>query len=206
MRLPLIRSCAWLALAFCIAGAACSKSATARSTAPPDSALDVYDFGGDFSLLDQTGRTFQLAQERGKVVLLFFGYTMCPDVCPTTLSKLTQVYRALGPAAQGVETLFVTVDPDRDTPAALQDYLKNFDIKVKGLTGTRSEIDAVTTKYRASYSIDSSDSAAGYLVSHTTLVYLIDQQGRLRHFFKHTDSPDAITAVVREALGASQAD
>ena len=185
---------------------ACSRGAALQSAEIATPSLDSYDFGGDFSLTDQTGQPFHLSQDRGKVVLLFFGYTLCPDVCPTTLSKLTQVYRTLGPAGENVVTLFVTVDPDRDTPPALQEYLKNFDLKVVGLTGRRSAIDAVTTKYKASYSIDKSDTAAGYLVSHTTLLYLIDQQGRLRHLFKHTDSSDTIAAVIREAIAASQAD
>ncbi len=178
------------------AGSACRRP-SARADGVP---LQTYDFGGDFTLTDQDGARYTLAEHRGRITLLFFGYTLCPDVCPTTLSKLTQVYRSMGPASDRLSTVFVSVDPDRDTPQALKEYLQNFGIKVVGLTGTRDEVDAATRKYKVSYTIEQSDSAAGYLVSHTTLLYLIDAQGRLRHMFKHSDSPETITSVLKQLM------
>jgi protein SCO1/2 len=184
------------ALALSLAVSACKKP-TPRTDHVP---LQTYDFGGDFTLTDQNGARYTMSEHRGRITLLFFGYTLCPDVCPTTLSKLTQVYRSLGPRSDSVSTVFVSVDPDRDTPQALRDYLQNFGIKVVGLTGTRQDVDTATSKFRVSYTIEQSDSAAGYLVSHTTLLYLIDEQGRLRHMFKHSDSPETITTIVKQLM------
>ena len=103
----------------------------------------------DFALTDQNGRSFHLSQLRGKVVLLFFGYTHCPDACPTTMAKLSRVSKLLGPDAGSVMILFASVDPDRDTPNILKSYLAYFHMNSIGLTGTKEEIDAVVKQYGA---------------------------------------------------------
>ena len=105
------------------------------------SELPVLSVGGDFVLTDHNGQRFELSSLRGKAVLIFFGYTSCPDVCPTTLSKLSAVYKDLGKDANRVKTLYITVDPDRDTPAVLKEDLGSFDLDALGLTGTKPEID-----------------------------------------------------------------
>src|SRR5579862_3996206 len=115
--------------------------------------LPVLAVGGDFALTDDNNQPFELSSLRGKAVLIFFGYTSCPDVCPTTLSKLSSVQKQLGPDATRVKTLYITVDPDRDTPAVLKADLGYFDLDALGLTGTKSEIDNVVGLYGASYEI-----------------------------------------------------
>jgi protein SCO1/2 len=139
----------------------------------------------NFTLTDQDGRAFQLEDLRGRVVLLFFGYTSCPDACPTTLSKLSRVYTLLGQQRDRVVTLFISVDPGRDTPRVLKDYLKYFRVNSVGLTGTKEEIDRVVALYGARYEIEKSDSAAGYHINHSTELYLLDQKGEVAHSFKY---------------------
>src|SRR5579862_6634820 len=115
--------------------------------------LPVLAVGGDFALTDYNGQRFELSSLRGKAVLIFFGYTSCPDVCPTTLSKLSEVYKKLGGDAKRVKTLYITVDPGRDTPAVMKDDLSNFEVDAVGLTGSKAQIDKVVAEYGAQYEI-----------------------------------------------------
>src|ERR1044072_1894439 len=156
--------------------------------------------GGDFALTDQNGNRFQLSGRRGKIVLLFFGYTSCADACPTMMAKLKSVSKTLGADWKHVLPVFVSVDPARDTPQALKKYLEYFSISAVGLTGKKDEIDRVVGQYGASYEIEKSDSAMGYHINHSTYVYLIDQGGEVRSRFKHTDRPDAIAAAVKQLI------
>lgn len=160
----------------------------------------------DFRLTDQDGRPFRLSQLRGKLVLLFFGYTSCPDACPTTLSKLSRVYKALGDSERDrVVTLFVSVDPGRDTPPALKKYLAYFRINAVGLTGKKAEIDEVVRQYGARYEVEQSDSAAGYHINHSTDLYLLDRKGEVAHRFSYSDSAQVIADGVRR-VQAGQSD
>ena len=143
--------------------------------------LPVLATGGDFALTDHNGQHFELSSLRGKAVLIFFGYTSCPDVCPTTLSKLSSVYKGLGKDASRVKTLYITVDPDRDTPAVLKADLGYFDLDALGLTGTKPEIDKVVALYGASYEIiPTPQSVEKYTVAHSTTLYALDPAGRTR--------------------------
>jgi protein SCO1 len=162
--------------------------------------LDSPVRGGDFTLTDHNGRRFQLASHRGKVILLFFGYTFCTEACPVMLARVAGVYKILGADASQVLTLFVSVDPGRDKPAVLKEYLNHFSAGAVGLTGKKSEIDAVVKLYGARYEIEKTDSALGYHVNHSTYLYLIDQRGKLRTQFKHTDAPELIAASVRKTV------
>lgn len=157
--------------------------------------------GGDFTLTDQHNASWSLSQERGKVVMLFFGYTMCPDVCPTTLSKLSRVTSKLGADRARVRTVYVSVDPERDTPAVLKADLDLFDLDAVGLTGTRQAIDQVVKQYGASYEITPTpESAAKYSVSHSTTLYLIDGTGALRTELPYEATVDEVLAAVKELL------
>ncbi len=157
--------------------------------------------GGDFTLTDQTNQPYALSADRGKVVMLFFGYTMCPDVCPTTLSKLSRVTKKLGEDRSRVRTIYVTVDPDRDTPAVLKSDLDLFDLDAVGLTGSRAAIDAVVKQYGASYQITPTpESAAKYSVSHSTTLYLIDGEGTLRTELPYEATVDEVVAGVKALL------
>ncbi|MGE3274942.1 MAG: SCO family protein [Vicinamibacterales bacterium] len=185
-----------LAVAVVLAGVVVSAACQRAPAGPP-----VYgEVGGDFTLTDQDGQPFDSASLRGNVVLVFFGYTFCPDVCPTTLSKIAAVTRALGSDATRVKTMYVSVDPKRDTPAVLKEHLGMFGVDAVGLTGTEPQIAAVARQYGAAYIVEESDSAAGYLVSHTTTLYALDPEGRTRYLFPYEASVDEIVRGIRSLL------
>jgi protein SCO1/2 len=154
----------------------------------------------DFALTDQNDKPFHLSQLRGKVVFLFFGYTHCPDACPTTMAKLSQVYKLLERNAGQVVTVFVSVDPGRDTTSVLKSYLAYFHMNSVGLTGTKAEIDMVVKQYGARYEIEESDSAAGYHINHSTDLYLLDQKGELARTFNYSDGTQVISDGVRRLI------
>ncbi len=152
----------------------------------------------DFVLLDQDGNVFHLKDHRGQIILLFFGYTTCPDVCPTTLSKLARVYALLGPMRQTVLTVFITIDPLRDSPQKLKEYLRYFNINAVGLTGTKREIDEVVDRYKASYGkVVTNSSALGYMFDHTDYLYLIDTQGKTSHLFHPEDKAQDMAEIIK---------
>jgi protein SCO1/2 len=182
------------------AGAAQSSRIDAQVSIDPGSKTESHAASTNFTLTDQDGQPFQLTRLRGKIVLLFFGYTSCPDACPTTLSKLSRAYKMLGAERDRVVTLFVSVDPARDTPHVLKDYLKYFRINSMGLTGTKEEIDAVVSLYGARYEIEKSDSVAGYHINHSTDLYLLDQKGEVVHHFKYDDRVQAIADGIRQLI------
>lgn len=186
-----IAMCAMAMIA--LAESACGR---AGADAPP-----VLPIGGDFALTDHNEQPFALTSLRGKVVLVFFGYSFCPDFCPTTLSKLASVSRKLGDAAPGIKTLYITVDPERDTPAVLKEDLANFKLDALGLTGSRAALDSVVKQFGASYAIvPTPESAAKYTVSHTTSVYVLDRQGRTRYELPYEASVDDILKSVSTLL------
>jgi protein SCO1/2 len=155
--------------------------------------------GGPFSLTDQNGRTVTDQDLRGRPFLVFFGFTHCPDVCPTTLFELSEVLGKLGPDAQKVSALFVTVDPERDTPTEMKDYLSSFDPHLVGLTGDPAAIAAVAKEYRVyvkKVPLDGGD----YTMDHTALVYLMDKDGRFVAPFNLKRSTDDAAADLRRRL------
>jgi len=165
--------------------------------------LPVLPIGGDFTLTDHDNHRFELSSLRGKTVLVFFGYTSCPDACPTTLSKLSSVYKRLGKDATQVKTLYISVDPQRDTPQVLKEDLSNFHIDALGLTGTKAEIDKVVAQYKASYEIiQTPESEAKYTVAHSTTLYALDGEGKTRMLFSYNASVDEITKGLEEILAS----
>lgn len=134
----------------------------------------------DFQLNNQHGEPFRLSDQRGKTVLIFFGYTHCPDVCPVALSEFRQVKKQLGDLADQVEFVFITVDPERDTADVLGQYLANFDPTFIGLSGTPDQMEPVYKSYGVYHEKTETGSASGYLVDHTARMYVIDSQGNWR--------------------------
>jgi protein SCO1/2 len=134
----------------------------------------------DFVLTDQNGQAFRLSEQQGKVVVMFFGYTTCPDVCPTTLAELKKVWADLEQGADAVRIVFVTVDPQRDTTQRLHDYLAAYNPAFYGLTGDEADLQLVWNAYGVFRYVRDEGSAAGYLVDHSARTYVIDRQGRLR--------------------------
>ncbi|MFO7255608.1 MULTISPECIES: SCO family protein [Limnochorda] len=154
-----------------------------------------------FSLTDHQGEPFHLADQRGKAVLLFFGYTTCPDVCPATLGTLGQMKRQLGADGERVEVVFITVDPERDTPARLAEYLGYFDPSAIGLTGPPEELARVREAYGVyAERVNDPQAPGGYWMNHTATVLLIDPEGRLRLSYTFGSAPAEIAEDVRRIL------
>jgi len=155
--------------------------------------------GGAFNLVDQDGKPITDAALMGHPSLVFFGYTHCPDVCPTTLFELSEVLRALGPDADKTTALFISVDPDRDTSAVMKDYLSSFDPHLRGITGSASALAAVERKYRV-YAKKVPTDHGDYSMDHTALVYLMDKQGRFVAPFNLQRTPQAAAADLRKYM------
>lgn len=155
--------------------------------------------GGPFSLIDHNGKPLTDENMKGHPFLVFFGFTHCPDVCPTTLFDVSEVLKQLGPGAGGARALFVTVDPERDTPAIMKDYLSNFDPNLVGVTGSRDAIDKTLKAYRV-YSKKVPTEASDYTMDHTALVYLMDKQGRFVAPFSLKRRPEEAAADLRRHL------
>jgi protein SCO1/2 len=157
--------------------------------------------GGPFTLTDQNGQPRTDRDFRGRLMLVTFGYTHCPDVCPLTVAAIGETLDRLGPQADQVAGIFVSVDPQRDTPAVLREYVASVSDKMVALTGTPEQVQAAARAYRVYYRIGS-DAATNpnYSVDHTALFYLMDREGRFVQHFTHQAQPDVIVAAIRRAL------
>ena len=150
------------------------------------------DYGRDFSLTDQNGRTRTLADFRGKVVVVFFGYTRCPDVCPTTLADLKAAREQLGDEGKRVQVLFVTVDPERDTPQLLASYVPAFDPSFLGLYGDAAATARVAKEFKVFFQKVPGKTPDSYSVDHTSASYVFDPQGRLRLLVRPGNVPNLV--------------
>lgn len=154
-----------------------------------------------FRLTDDDGRPVTGDSFKGRTSLVYFGYTHCPDVCPETMGRLMQVLGKLGPDAQKVRILFITVDPARDTPQALHDYVGAFDAQhAQGLSGTDWQIESLAKRYRVAYQMEKRDPNGNYEVTHSSAVYVFDSQGHARLLATDHDTPDAIAQDLRRVI------
>ena len=142
-------------------------------------------FGGDFELPDHTGTVRRLADFRGKVVIVFFGFTHCPDVCPTTLSTLAEVMKRLGPDADALQVLMITVDPERDTRDLMSRYVPAFDPRFIGLIPSESQLKQVAERFKVVYIRNRPDAAGFYPVDHTAATFVFDRENRPRLYVPH---------------------
>ncbi len=156
-------------------------------------------YGRTLRLTDHHGQERTLADFKGKVVTIFFGYTQCPDVCPTALSGMSTVMQELGPEADRVQVLFVTVDPERDTPELLAQYVPVFDARFLGLYGTPEKIAEVAKEFRVFYR-KSGDLAGHYTIDHTAGTYVFGPDGRPRLYVKHAEDPQVVVADIKALL------
>jgi cytochrome oxidase Cu insertion factor (SCO1/SenC/PrrC family) len=157
--------------------------------------------GGSFALTDQDGRTVTSDSLKGKPTLIYFGFTYCPDVCPTSLLLMETALEKLGPdAAKKVNLVFITIDPERDTPELMKGYVTNFGPTFEGLTGTPQQIDAAARAYRVYYQKVPSKDGAPYLMDHSSIVYLLDRNGRFVTHFTHEAKAEAIATAVERLL------
>ncbi len=154
--------------------------------------------GGPFTLTDQNGARVTEATYRGAPSIVFFGYTHCPDVCPTTLFDMSEVLKRL-PADKRVSALFITVDPERDTPEALKEYLSSFDPRISGLSGLRPEIDATLKAYRV-YSKKQPQENGEYSLDHSAIIYLMDKQGRFVTALNLQSPPETVAKEIQRYM------
>jgi protein SCO1/2 len=163
--------------------------------------LQRYEIGGEFELTNQRGERMRLSDLAGRALVMFFGYTYCPDVCPATLSRVREVKDALPPEdAARFTGVLVSVDPARDTPHRLGQYVEFFDPAFVGLTGSEDELEDIARRYGAQFVIPEGQPKNGYLVNHSTVAYLIDPLGYVRALYYGDEPVDAIASNVREVL------
>ena len=155
--------------------------------------------GGPFQLTDQHGKAVTDKNLKGKPTLIFFGYTHCPDVCPTSLFEISEVLRAMGKDADKVNAVFISVDPERDTPATMKDYLSSFDPHLEGLSGDPAETAKVITSYRV-YAKKVPTKDGDYTMDHTALIYLMDRDGRFVSPFNMKRTPEEAAAELKRYL------
>ncbi len=169
---------------------------------PQFKAIDLTgaDYGKDFQLPDQSGQLRSLKDFRGKLVVMFFGYTQCPDVCPTTLSELAEARKLLGPDGDKVQGVFVTVDPQRDTPEVLKAYMANFDPTFLALRGTPEQLAAVAKEYKIYYKKVEGRAPGSYTMDHSAASYVYDTQGRLRLYTRYGSGAEALASDLRLLL------
>lgn len=180
--------------------AGCDKLAT---KAPHFNNTDItgLDYAKGFALTDHTGKPRTLQDFKGKLVVLFFGYTQCPDVCPTTMAKMATVMKDLGPASKDVQVLFVTLDPERDTQELLAAYVPVFHPSFIGLYGNKEATDRTAKEFKVFYQKrPSGDDPKSYTVDHMTGSYVFDREGRVRLLVRHESEPGAIAADLRQLL------
>ena len=196
MRHFLLRLCCVLALT------ACEKS---QSPKVPFANTDItgLDYAKGFALTDHNGKPRTLADFKGKVVVVFFGYTQCPDVCPTTLSELAGIKKALGSEAERLQVIFITLDPQRDTPELMAGFVPAFDSSFLGLWGEQAVIDKVAKDFKVfAQKVPSKDSKS-YTIDHTAGSYVFDDQGRIRLFVRHGQGGDGLQKDLQRLLAGS---
>jgi protein SCO1/2 len=161
------------------------------------------DYGKTLALTDHTGRARTLADFSGKVVVLFFGFTQCPDVCPTTLSTMSDVMKRLGPDSDRVQVIFVTVDPERDTPTVLGPYVTAFDPRFLALYGDKDAINKATREFKVFFQKVPGKTEGTYSIDHTAASYVLDPKGRLRLYVRHQQTGEEIAADLKLLLSGA---
>jgi protein SCO1/2 len=173
---------------------------TASASASADGTVAVppgVPIGGPFKLMDDKGHAVTDADYRGRWMLVFFGYSNCPDECPLTLQKMAAALKELGPRADRIAPLFITVDPARDTPARLASYLENFDTRITGLTGNDEQVAVVAKAYRVYYTPGQNEQSGADLISHSTFLYLMNPDGNLAALFSQDITADKLATALR---------
>lgn len=199
-------------MALCLAGACVAALTGCEPTSGTGAASPTATFKGvditgaeyarNLSLTDQFGQRRTLADFKGKVTVVFFGFTHCPDVCPSTMVELAQVKTALGADGSKVQGVFITVDPERDTPEILKAYMSGFDPSFIALRGTPDEIAATAKEFKVFYSLVPGKSEGSYNVDHTAGSYVFDTQGRVRLYMRYGDGAEALKTDLKALLAA----
>lgn len=177
-------------------------SAGCTPSAPAFNGVDITgaSYARDFALTDAAGKRRTLAEFRGKLVVVFFGFAQCPDICPTTLADLAQVKKRLGSDGERIQVIFITVDPKRDSPQVLASYVPAFDPSFIGLTGSSEEIAAAAREFKVFFQKVAGKTETSYTIDHTTGAYVFDREGRVRLFIRHGTGAEAIAADLQRLL------
>jgi protein SCO1 len=193
----------WTLLA-CVAAAGLSLSACSPEAARFES-IDItgVEYANRLELSDSAGRVRNLNEFAGRVVVIFFGYTQCPDVCPTTLSEMSAVKKSLGPDADKLQVVFVSLDPERDTPQLLQSYMANFDPSFIALRPTLAQLPEVAQHFKIYYRKMDGKTPKSYTLEHSAGSYVLDTRGRVRLFMRYGTSTTAVTHDIRQLLQSS---
>ena len=187
------------ACALTVSLAACDKLPGKPKVSFQNTDVTGLDYAKGFALTDHTGKPRTLADFKGKVVV-FFGYTQCPDVCPTTMAEMASVMQKLGPLADQVQVLFITLDPERDTQQLLASYVPAFDKRFIGLRGTPEQTAKTAKEFKVFYAKVPGTDPGSYTIDHTAGSYVFDRDGRLRLFIRHGQGPDPIVHDLRQLL------
>ncbi len=203
--LKIVRRAAYVLIALVLAGL--GGVLWWRGEAPRLSDIGVaipggVSMGGPFTLVNTAGETVTEASFRGRWMLLYFGFTFCPDVCPTDLQTISAALDKLGPLGQRVVPVFVTIDPERDTPAVLGEYTKLFDERLVGLTGSKEQVAAAAKAYRVYYARAKSRDSSDYLMDHSAFIYLVGPDGGFRALFRHGMSVQELADGLKARLQA----
>jgi protein SCO1/2 len=194
-------TCLLLALSFCAAGPIAAEELPSAEQLMDDLMWSRGPIGGPFTLTDHTGRLRSDKEFRGKLLLIYFGYTFCPDICPTDLMTISQAVDALGKAGEAVQPIFITIDPERDTIERLGEYVSSFHPRLIGLTGAPEDIRKVALAYKAYYAKKENGRGEDYAIDHTGVTYLVGSKGQYLGFVPPQTTPERLVAVIRAQLG-----
>jgi protein SCO1 len=196
------RRAAFVAVLLCLALAGCDKlgSSSKRDVAFRGADITGADYAKSISLPDMNGQPRSLGDFKGKVTVVFFGYTQCPDVCPTTMAELAQVKKALGADGDKLQGVFITVDPERDTPAILKSYMASFDPSFVALRGTLAQTQATAKEFKVYYAKVPGKTEGSYTMDHSAGAFVLDTKGNVRLFERYGAGVEALTADVRALI------
>jgi protein SCO1 len=191
-----------LLAALCVSLGACEKAGLAPKAEPSFQGADITgaDYAKAISLPDIDGRPRTLGDFKGKVTVVFFGYTQCPDVCPTTMAELAQVKKSLGADADKLQAVFITIDPERDTPEILKSYMASFDPSFVALRGTLAQTQAAAKEFKVYFAKVPGKTEGSYTMDHTAGAYVIDTEGRVRLFERYGAGADGLGADIKALL------
>jgi protein SCO1/2 len=197
--------CAGAALGLALMTSLCANELPSAAKLMDDLMWNRGPIGGPFALVDHTGRPRTDADFRGKLMVIYFGYTSCPDICPADLTSIAVAIDQLGAEANEVQPIFITVDPERDTSEHLAEYVTAFHPRLIGLTGTSDEIRKVATAYKTYFVKAKGRSVSDYVVDHTAFIYLVGRDGRYLGFLPPSTTPERISEVIGQRLTSSSA-
>jgi protein SCO1/2 len=197
----------WIVSAAVLLGACDKLTGQGAGTSGTFKAVDVTgaDYGRNLALSDQNGKLRTMADFKGKIAVVFFGYTQCPDVCPTTMAELAQVKKAMGADGERIQGIFITVDPERDTAEVLKGYMASFDPSFIALRGTPEQTAAIAKDFKVFYAKVPGKTDGSYTMDHTAGSYIFDTQGRLRLFTRYGSGAEALASDIKTLLATASA-